>query len=46
MNFSHDDVIAAMRNNGQRNLSQVKYAVLERSGMINVIPGGEEDERD
>ena len=46
MNFSHDDVIAAMRNNGQRNLSQVKYAVLERSGMINVIPGGKEDERD
>lgn len=45
MNFSHDDVTAAMRSNGQRNLRQVKCAVLERSGMITVIPGREEKER-
>lgn len=44
MNFSRDDIMAAMRNNGQRNLREVKYAVLERSGMITVMPGGEEKE--
>ena len=44
MNFSHDDVMAAMRNNGQRNLHEVRYAVLERSGMVTVIPRGEEKE--
>lgn len=42
MNFSRDDILAAMRSNGQRNLHEVHYAVLERSGMITIIPGGEE----
>jgi uncharacterized membrane protein YcaP (DUF421 family) len=44
MNFSRDDILAAMRSNGQRNLHEVKYAVLERSGMITVIPRREHKE--
>lgn len=45
MNFSRDDVMAAMRNNGQRNLYEVDSAVLERSGMITVIPARDQKGR-
>lgn len=46
MNFSRDDVMAAMRSNGQRNLHEVDYAVLERSGVISVIPASGDKEGD
>ena len=44
MNFSRDDILATMRSNGQRNLHEVKYAVLERSGMMTIIPRREQKE--
>lgn len=37
MRVQDDDVMAAARTKGVRNLSQVKYAVLERNGAISII---------
>ena len=41
MSFSHDDVLAAIRGNGQQRPDQISWAVLERSGAINIIPVSE-----
>lgn len=38
MSFTHADVLAAIRGNGQQRPDQISWAVLERSGAINVIP--------
>lgn len=41
MSFLRDDVLAAIRGNGQQRPDQVSWAVLERSGAISVIPASE-----
>jgi uncharacterized membrane protein YcaP (DUF421 family) len=42
-----DDVLAAARQlHGLERLEQIKYAVLERSGDISIIPRTEHDRRD
>ena len=38
MRLDENDVMAAARTKGLRDLSQIKYAVLERNGSISIIP--------
>lgn len=42
MRLQEEDVMAAGRTKGLRNLSQIKYAILERNGAISVIKRKEE----
>ncbi len=37
MRLHDDDVMAAARNKGVKDLSQIKYAILERQGAISII---------
>lgn len=43
-NFSRDDVMSAIRQNGIRTPEEVDWAVLERNGGISVIPAGKDEE--
>lgn len=41
MSFTRDDVLAAARGNGQQQPKEIAWAVLERSGAINIIPAAD-----
>ncbi len=41
MRIADDDVMAAARDQGLRDLSQIDYAVLERNGEISIVPAHE-----
>lgn len=43
MSFSTDDVMGAVRSKGLKNPDAADYAVLERSGSINIIPAEESE---
>ncbi|WP_082125372.1 YetF domain-containing protein [Silvibacterium bohemicum] len=40
MRLDANDIMAAARTKGLRDLSQIKYAILERNGTISIIKKG------